>query len=980
MSSHPVAGVPDERSVDLSRLSAELAGRYELVRELGRGGTAHVHLARDLRHGREVALKVIRREVADAVGLERFRREIRIAASLQHPNILPLLDSGDIDGLPYFVTPYVAGASLRDVLARRGTLPPDETCRIVREIADGLACAHAAGVVHRDVKPGNVLLSEGHAVLTDFGLALPADAGDRLTTTHGTAGGTVLYMSPEQLHGSSEPDARSDVYALGCVAYELLSGEPPFTGRTAWAVMARQAEGSYPKVATIRPDVPAAVDDAIGRALAHDPAARFDDPRDFASALEAARGGGSASAGGGTGTPGAIGEGADDARAAGTAGRGVRIALALACAIAVGAGAMTLLRPGAAADGLDPQRVIVFPLVDTRSGPDAAGEGEEAAIMIGAALDHTEPLRWIDGWDWLDPAVRADMDGWTIQQGTRIARERGARYVIDGRILEIRDSVQVLLRLHDAGDGELVRRSVSGGPSGQVGATELGRRAVVDLLPGLIETAGTVPTDLLAGMQPAAVAAWLQGEREYRRSRFGPALDRFQGAVAQDSTMALAAIRGAQAAGWMLQEPVLDDLLAIALRHGDALPARYADLAAGLRSYYDGDADGALTRLRAALARDPEWSDAHMALGEARYHLIHRDGGGVAEAEAAFRDAARFDPGFTPALVHLAELALARGDLDEGRRLAEEVRAGSPGQVDAARHLGLLRRCADDGPGAVAWADEARAAPLAVLEAAVRSGVGGRSSACAVAAYEALRSSGPPDYAWSALFGLQGHLLATGRIEEAREVIASAVELPRQQHYLFVAAALAGAPFGPRADSAVAALEADLREGVPAATQLWAVGAWSARRGRPAATDRALTLARERRTGGTPGDSLLVAALEGWQALASGDTAAAITRFSGLVPVAPPGELAWGVWQSLAAEHLALAELLLAGGDFAGALRAAAVLEHPQPAVHRAYLPASLRLRASAAQALGQPDEAARLDRRLDDLVSPSARAQARFP
>ena len=228
-------------SVELSRVRSALAGRYEVLRELGEGGNATVYLARDLRHDRDVALKVVRAELKGTLGLERFRREIKIAAGLQHPAILPLLDSGEIDGLPYFATPFSQTTSLRALLERQKVLPYERACAVVREIADGLDFAHAQGIVHRDVKPGNILMSANHAVLADFGLArlVESDPEDRLTDSNDGVPGTVWYMSPEQLEGNLELDGRADVYSLACVAYEMLCGEPPFTGRTAWGWIKR---------------------------------------------------------------------------------------------------------------------------------------------------------------------------------------------------------------------------------------------------------------------------------------------------------------------------------------------------------------------------------------------------------------------------------------------------------------------------------------------------------------------------------------------------------------------------------------------------------------------------------------------------------------------------------------------------------------------------------------------------------------------
>jgi serine/threonine protein kinase/Tfp pilus assembly protein PilF len=267
-------------------LAAALAGRYALGRELGHGGMATVYQAEDLRHHRQVAVKVLRPELGALLGPDRFAREIRIAAALNHPHILPLHDSGEVDGHLFYVMPCVRGGSLRERLRRDPRLPVDEAIAIVRQVAAALDHAHAHGLVHRDIKPENILLHEGEAVVTDFGIALAAGSapGERLTAT-GLMVGTPEYMSPEQAAGERTLDARSDVYSLACVLYELLAGEPPHTGASAKSVIARRFTEPPPRVRRVRPEVPTAVDEAIARALAVDPGDRLAGAAAFADAL-----------------------------------------------------------------------------------------------------------------------------------------------------------------------------------------------------------------------------------------------------------------------------------------------------------------------------------------------------------------------------------------------------------------------------------------------------------------------------------------------------------------------------------------------------------------------------------------------------------------------------------------------------------------------------------------------------------------------
>jgi len=271
----------------LDSLREAVADRYAVERELGRGGMATVFLAEDLKHHRPVAIKVLHADLTAALGAERFLREIEIAARLQHPHILPLYDSGAATGFLYYVMPYVEGESLRDRLTREKQLPQDDALRIATEVAGALAYAHSRGVVHRDIKPENIMLSGGTAVVADFGIARAvsaAGAGRHLTET-GTIIGTPAYMSPEQATGSEEIDGRSDQYSLACVVYEMLVGEPPFTGPTAQAVLARQSLDMVSPPSIVRSTIPDAVEAAILRALAKLPADRYPTTALFAEAL-----------------------------------------------------------------------------------------------------------------------------------------------------------------------------------------------------------------------------------------------------------------------------------------------------------------------------------------------------------------------------------------------------------------------------------------------------------------------------------------------------------------------------------------------------------------------------------------------------------------------------------------------------------------------------------------------------------------------
>ncbi|MCZ6871715.1 MAG: protein kinase [Gammaproteobacteria bacterium] len=268
------------------RLKAAVADRYRIERELGAGGMATVYLAEDLKHHRKVAVKVLRPELAAAIGPERFLREIEIAAGLTHPHILPLHDSGEVDGFLFYVMPYVEGESLRDRLVHEKQLAVDGAIEITEAVARALDYAHRQGVIHRDIKPENILLLDGVPLVADFGIAVAVSTagGARLTET-GLSLGTPAYMSPEQVAGERDLDGRSDIYALGCVTYEMLAGDPPFVASHAQAVMAKHVTDAPPPVATTRPSVSAAVAVAIAKALSKVPADRYATAGEFAAAL-----------------------------------------------------------------------------------------------------------------------------------------------------------------------------------------------------------------------------------------------------------------------------------------------------------------------------------------------------------------------------------------------------------------------------------------------------------------------------------------------------------------------------------------------------------------------------------------------------------------------------------------------------------------------------------------------------------------------
>ena len=261
-------------AVEVGRVRRVLSEQYRIERVVGEGGMATVFRAEDLKHNRKVAVKVLRPELAATLGGDRLLREVEIAARLNHPHIVAMHDSGDTDGVMYYVMPFVEGETLTQRLAREGALPVADALGIARQVADALAHAHKRGIIHRDIKPGNIMLSEGHALVADFGIARALKSSATAITTAGLALGTPHYMSPEQATGSRDVDERTDVYAVGAVLYEMLTGEPPFTGRSAQAIISRSITEPHRPLASIRPGLPPSLESLVSRALAKDVTAR----------------------------------------------------------------------------------------------------------------------------------------------------------------------------------------------------------------------------------------------------------------------------------------------------------------------------------------------------------------------------------------------------------------------------------------------------------------------------------------------------------------------------------------------------------------------------------------------------------------------------------------------------------------------------------------------------------------------------------
>src|SRR5881409_3736347 len=503
-----------------AQLQAALADRYGLERELGHGGMATVYLARDLRHGRPVAIKVLRPEIAAALGPERFLREIQIAAQLAHPHILPLHDSGAAGAFLYYVMPYVEGESLRDRLEREPQRPVEQAVQIAREVADALSYAHGHDVVHRDIKPENILFEAGHAVVSDFGIAraITATAGARLTET-GIALGTPGYMSPEQGAASARVDERSDIYSLGCVLYEMLAGEPPFTGPSAESIVRQHLAAAPPRVSAMRAAVPPAIEEAIVRALAKTPADRFVNAADFVEALAAP-----------------AQRVRDGGRRTSRLAAGAGLAATL---LAAAAGLFVLSRPHGTPDlaGGTGRSIAVLPFVNVSGAPQEEYLSDGISEEIINALSKLPQLQVV-----ARPSSFAfkgkNEDVRQIGQALQVAT------VLGGSVRRAANHLRVTAQLTDARNGYNLWSETYDREMGDVFAVEdeishaIMRALQVHLVSGDSVTLSRRPT-----RDVEAYELYLKGRYFYNEGGFAPVqqtLAYFQQALAHDSNYALA--------------------------------------------------------------------------------------------------------------------------------------------------------------------------------------------------------------------------------------------------------------------------------------------------------------------------------------------------------------------------------------------------------------------------------------------------------
>jgi serine/threonine-protein kinase len=905
-------------------LSAALADRYRIERELGRGGMATVYLARDLKHNRPVALKVLAPDLARVLGPDRFLREISIAARLNHPHIMKLLDSGEADSALFYVMPFVEGESLRHRLNSERQLPVAEALQITREVADALGYAHSLGVIHRDIKPENILLEAGHAVVADFGIARAIDqaGGERITGT-GMALGTPHYMSPEQAAGNRDLDGRSDQYSLGCVLYEMLAGQPPHSGPTVRSIIARRLSEKAPSVRLERDAVPPILDRALARALAPVPADRYPTTLQFAEDL--AR---SASA---QSEPALAGESRlpEPKRLVSRAGAA---ALAIVVVVAVG---WLITRAGrspvspAAEAGLAPG-VAVMPF--RAVGPDLEYWREGMMQLLSFNLDGVEGLRKIDPVTVLNALKGHDRVRSGLEDALTVGRQVGASYVVTGSVVQLNGGIRLGAEVHDVNTGR------SGG-SIQVDGHPDSVTAMVDqltiallghgLLPGI---GGSRPINLSRSTTTSlpALKAYLEGERKLRRAQFREAAEDYQRALGYDSTMALAMHRLIDAVGWgggtdEMAQPWSGPLKA----QLDRLPNREAML---IRANFQGP-DG-IEALERFTRRYPDDADGWLALGDKQVHF-----GSLALTPAdASREplerAIAVNPTIAESYGHLIELAFLRLDSAWAQRLIREYAAnfGQEGQQQG---------CTHELSAALVWGnDVSRGRALAALDTISTAGLLECVQTPLAAspevldklseAYErALRSTSDPYTLIVLEWRLLQVLVPRGKIDVARRELSRIAESSGLPGSHRVAGArwdlvlhLSGFP-----DSTSARRAARFLAGEPAdpVNSFW-LGALAAHEGRRSGVREARRSLQSRATGLlAKGDSVaageaagLASALETFEGLTRGDRSR-IPEFERALRRLPPQ--GWTVEQPQLFLRYRVGKLLLEWGEYEQAER-----------------------------------------------------------
>jgi len=622
---HVTCHLPELAFVPLNdlatRLRDALGDRYRLEGELGQGGMAVVFRADDVRHGRKVAVKVLRPELASEIGAGRFLREIRLAAGLTHSHILPLYDSGEADGLLFYVMPYIEGESLRQRLQRQRQLPLDEAVDVVLAVASALAYAHRHEILHRDIKPENILLNEGVALVADFGIGKAlSDAGTSGTLTRtGTAVGTPAYMSPEQASGEVEVDERSDLYSLGCVAYEMLAGEPPFTGATPQAVIAKRFTGPPPRLSVLR-DVPDGLDQVVARALARAPVDRYASMAQFADAVRAA----------------------------------ARV------------GSRTAPTPTAA-----PERSIaVLPFTNLSADPENEYFADGMTEEIISALVKVEGLQ-----------VASRTSSFAFKGKVLDVREIGEKLgvgtVLEGSVRKAGNRIRVTAQLINVDNGyHLWSETYDRRLEDVFAIQDEISRAIVEALKGQLVPATALVVPVTENLE--AYTLYLKGQffrSKFTESDLHKAQELYAQALEQDPRYAKA--YAGIADSWM---NLADDWLPPTEAYPKAREAaeRAVELDPSLAEartalgkilgWYEWDFVGAERELRRALAEQANYADAHFGLGSVLPAMARS-----AEAVAAMRQALALDPLSALYSRWLARMLIFNGEYDEAIALTQRT-------------------------------------------------------------------------------------------------------------------------------------------------------------------------------------------------------------------------------------------------------------------------------------------------------------------
>ena len=645
---------------------------------------ATVYLAQDLRHHRQVAIKVLREDLGATIGPERFQREIEIAARLHHPHILPLYESGEAGGLLFYVMPYVQGESLRDRLAREGELPITDTVRILREVADALAKAHSQGVVHRDIKPDNVMLADRHALVADFGVAKAVSDATQASgiTTVGVALGTPAYMAPEQAAADPNTDHRADVYAFGVLAYEMLNGSPPFTGKTAQQVLASHLTEAPAPVTRRRPSVPAPLAELVMRCLEKKPADRWQTADEMVSRLEA------------MGTPSGGMEPtratAAVARGGAAGGRHWLVAAGIVAATALGLWA-TVLR-GRGDPALDPDLVTVLPFRVSTTGGDFSYLREGIVDLMATLLtgeDGTartvEPASVIAEWRQRSGGEGTDL---AAPEAEALARRLGAGRIMSGSILGDENRLTIRAALATVGSrAEPIQATVEG-PAADLAT--LTANLVGQLLAQSAGFSSEETRSLLTNSLPA-LRAHLGAHAEYRRGRFLQATRGFEAALQADSGFALAGVGYLMAAGWAGGTPQGEALARrAAWANLDRLGPKDRAVAfafLGPNGLARSTLAGQLAGISAAVGVAGDRAVTWYLLGDAYFHdgLVLGVRDWPVRAGEAFRRAIARDSLEAGVLGHLVLLAAYQHDTAGVRAWASEHRRANSDSVAAAQ-------------------------------------------------------------------------------------------------------------------------------------------------------------------------------------------------------------------------------------------------------------------------------------------------------